>query len=493
MKNRKKITKNYIYNLIYQIFTLLTPFVVTPYISRVLGSYGIGQYSFTYSIVTYFVLFAAFGFGYYAQREIARYQGDKIEQSTIFWEIFFARLISVGISLLVYIILIDQNTFGEAYSILLHIFIINIVATSFDITFFFQGNEKFGLIALRNIIVKCVGVVAIICFVKKDGDVWIYALLQSLILIISNLSLWIQLPKYICKISIKSLNIKRHFIPTLRLFIPTIAISIYTMFDRTLIGILVPGETTINGVAQKVADIENGYYEQSEKLVKMAMTIVTSLGTVMIPRNSQAVASGNNEELQVNIESAIKFVFFLGTPIMFGLAAVSFNISPWFFGEGYEKVPYLIMIFCPLILIIGLSNVLGLQYLLPKKEDFKYTISIVSGSIVNLIMNLFLISRFWSIGACIASVIGEIIVTTLMLIFSKDIINIKKLIRISWKYLLAGILMFAIVFSTQYFLKRTIIFSLLLIIEGVVSYFIILLLLMDSTTISFIKRIKRKK
>ena len=222
------VKKNYIFNLVYQLFSLITPLIVTPHISRALGSDGIGQYSFTYSLITYFVLFAAFGFNTYARREVARFQGDKIEQSKIFWEVLIARSLSVIIALSVNITLLYTNVYGE-YALLMWVLSLNIIATLVDVAFFFQGNEKFVIIAILGVIVKTLGVVFILLFVKSKEHVWLYALIQSLSLVLSNILMWIMLPKLLAKIKAKELNVKRHFVPSLRLFIPTIAVSVYTI------------------------------------------------------------------------------------------------------------------------------------------------------------------------------------------------------------------------------------------------------------------------
>ena len=181
--NNQKIKKNYIYNLIYQIFGLITPLVTLPYVSRILGSVGIGQYSFSYSIVSYFTLFASLGFSHYAQREIARYQGNKEEQSKIFWEINIAKLISVTFSLIIYVVTILFGTYGD-YEQLMWILSLNIISIVFDIAYLYQGNESFGIITLRNVIIKILGIILIFSFVKDSNDVWIYTLCQTIILII---------------------------------------------------------------------------------------------------------------------------------------------------------------------------------------------------------------------------------------------------------------------------------------------------------------------
>ena len=131
---------------------------------------GIGQYSYTYSLITYFTIFGALGFGYYAQREIAKYQNDKYMQSKVFWEVNICRLLSVGIALAVNLILCFTKVYGD-YELLMLLFSINIIATAFDIAFFFQGNEDFGKIVIRNVIIKILSIIAIFLFVKDTNDV----------------------------------------------------------------------------------------------------------------------------------------------------------------------------------------------------------------------------------------------------------------------------------------------------------------------------------
>lgn len=487
MKNKNNIKKNYLFNLSFQIFKIIIPIITAPYISRVIGSEGIGQYSFTFSIVTYFTLLASLGFEVYAQREIAKNQDNIVEQTKVFWEVLIAKVISSTISLAFFFLLTFCGPFNETYRLLLFILSLNILSVALDVTYLFQGNEQFGLIALRNILVKIIGVIFIFVFVKNRNDVWIYTLIQSSVLVVSSISLWTRLSKFLCRISIKDLNVTRHIVPTLKLFIPTIAISVYTMLDKTLIGTLVQG---INEYGQAYSDLENGYYEQAEKIVKIGLSVITSLGAVMIPRNSQTVASGDFETFKKNINDTLHFVLFIGMPIMFGIAGIATNFSPWFFGGGFEKVPYLIMLFCPLVIIIGFSNVLGLQYLLPLNEDKKYTISIVCGALSNLFLNLLLIPIFWAYGACFATVSAELIVTLVMFFFARKDLSIKKLGVNFLKYFCSGLLMFLIVFITQQFLPSSIINTLLLIVEGIAAYLIILVILRDAYLFNAINKIK---
>lgn len=495
MKNKKSVGKNYILNLIYEVFVLIVPLITTPYISRVLGADGIGQYSFTSSLTNYFTLVAALGFARYAQREIARFQDDKKSQSVIFWEILIVRFFSVGISLSVCVLLNIFGVYGE-YSVLMWWWVVLIVAQEFDVSFLFQGNEEFGKIVVRNILVKIVLIVCIFVFIKSVNDVYIYVLCTAGSTLLGNLSLWLHLPKMLVKVGVKELKPTRHLLPTLRLFLPSIATSIYTVLDKTLIGLIITDTYTIveDGaeVVKNYSDLENGYYEQSEKIVKICMTVITALGTVMIPRNSNEFAKGNIDGVKRNIYTATNFVWFLGVPMMLGLAAISGNIIPWFLGDGYDKCILLMQLFTPLILVIGFSNVFGLQYLVPTQRDGKFTIAIISGAVTNFLLNMVLIRFFWSYGAVIASLIAELTVTTVMAVIIRKEISILKILKQSIKYLIAGGVMFAAVYVTQMFLSATILHTFLLVLEGAAIYFFMLLILRDKYLFGLLSRLATK-
>lgn len=491
----KKVAKNYILNVVYQVFILIIPLVTTPYISRVLGADGVGQYSFTLSLNHYFTLIAALGFGYYAQREIANYQENKHKQSVIFWEIILVRLVSVGISFALNILLVLLGVY-KAYASLMLIWSLMIIAQALDITFLFQGNEEFGTIVIRNVAVRFISIFVIFGFVKKTDHVWIYVLSLCLSTLIGNLSLWFKVSKKLVPISFHDLKPRRHVVPTLRLFLPTIATTVYTVLDKTLIGILISEtyNSVENGVevTKSFSNLENGYYEQSEKIVKMCITIITSLGTVMIPRNSNEFSQGNIEKVKNNIYFATNYTWFVGIPVMFGLSALAPNIVPWFLGAGYEKCVLLMQIFTPIILIIGLSNVFGLQFLIPTKRDKIFTKSIICGACVNLLLNLVLIKLFWSVGAVLASIVSELAVTVMMMYAIKDDISIRKIFGQSKRYWLTGILMFVIVYFTQGLLKPSVVNSFILTLEGALVYFVALLVIKDSFIVNIIKIVRKK-
>lgn len=475
----KKVLKNYIFNATYQILIIIIPLITTPYVSRVLLAEGVGKYSYSLSIITYFTMFAGLGFNTYGQREIAKYQGDSEKQSKTFVEIILCRFVTTILCCTLNIVLACLGLYGD-YSTLMLIFSINIIAVAFDVSFYLQGNEKFAVITVINIAIKLIGVGAIFLFVKTQEDVWKYTLINALVVILSNMALWLCLPKYFKMPSFKSLCPSKHLLPTLALFIPTVVTSVYTVLDKTLIGLILNN------------DAENGYYEQAEKIVKMALTIITALGTVMIPRNSNEYKRGNIEAVKSNVYFAVKFVWTLGVPLMFGLIIVSDNMNLWFFGEGYEPVADMMKIFSPIILSLGLNNVFGMQYLIPIGKENVFTISVAVGAVCNFILNIILIYTIGTVGAIIASVAAETIIMIYQLIYARKVFSIKRILLCGWKNVIAGVLMFLVLYFVAGNWESSVINTLLIILIGCVIYFVLIIALRDEFIINLIKKLFSK-
>ena len=188
---KKSITRNYIYNMVYQVLILILPLVTTRYLSRVLGAEGIGIYSYTYAIVTYFILFGSLGVVLYGQREIAYAQENPEKRKQIFVEIVIFRAITILIATIVYYFIFVN---GKEYQIYYQILILELIAAAFDISWFFQGIEEFKKTVTRNVLVRICSVSLVFILVKNKEDLAKFILIYSLADLIGNLSLWIYLP-----------------------------------------------------------------------------------------------------------------------------------------------------------------------------------------------------------------------------------------------------------------------------------------------------------
>lgn len=473
---KKSISKNYIYNLSYQLLTLLTPFITTPYISRVLGADGIGIYSYTTSIVSYFILLASLGIASYAQREIAYHQENQYIQSRIFYEVFGIRLLTVTVSLLSYYVLLSN--FVHEHPIIYWVQALNILAVLFDISWFFQGLEDFAKIVFRNFIIRILNIVGIFLLIHSDTDLLLYIGLMSIMNVLGGLSIWLYLPKYLVCVAKSDINIFRNFKIIIQLFLPQMAIQIYTVFDKTMIGVLT------------ASNFENGYYEQAEKICKMLLMLVTSLGPVMMPRIAAAYAHNDKEAIKHYIMRSYRFVWMIGLPMMFVTIGLIDTAVPWFFGPGYEKVGLLVKVFSGLLLAIGINNVTGVQYLISVNKQNIFTLTVLLGALINFCLNMILIPTMESTGAAIASVAAETAIALAQFYFVREYFSLNKVLQLSKCYLLCSLLMFAfLMMVSSIYNEQTVIYTVALGGLSIIVYSGLLILFRDDFFMGFLNKI----
>lgn len=473
--NTPSIKRNFIYSTFFQVLSMITPFITAPYVSRILGADGIGIQSYTASYQTYFSLFAALGTATYGAREISRARNDEHQRSVLFWEIEFLTMFTSTISMIGWMFFIIYVKEYQIYYIILSL---NILATMFDISWFFKGIERFDLIVVRNTIFKVVGIVCIFVLVKTKDDLLLYIAILALTTLLSNISIWPPIKKYIVKINRKELRICRHLKETFIYFIPTIATSVYVVLDKTLIGLL-------------THDIfENGYYQQADKIIGMAKSLVfTAINSVVGVRISYLFKENKIYEIRQRIENSINFIFFMGISCMFGIMGIAENFVPLFLGKGYDNVILLLHIMSPILVIVGISNCLGTHYYTPSGRRIESTKYIIMGSVINLGLNLILIPVFGSYGAAVASVIAELVIALLYVTHSNYFVTATMLIRCGYKKFIAGSIMFFIVVVIGKLEFISIVKLLLQLIFGVGVYVIMLFVFRDIWFLSVIKSI----
>ena len=426
-KNEKTVEKNYIYNLGYQILVMIVPLITTPYVSRVLGADGVGIYSFTSSIVSYFVLFGNFGIATYGQLCIAAERENKKRMTEEFWGIYFARMFLM-------------------------------------------------LIVLRNAVVKLLGVALIFLLVKEKKDLYIYATIMQGAVLIGNLSIYAFLREFLLPVSAKEIHIFKHIRPSIQYFIPTIATSVYMLLDKSMIGWITHSE------------LENGYYEQAQKIEQMAVTVVTSLSVVTLPRMTLLFKQKKKEEMVQRLHGSIQFILWISLPMAAGIAGIAPNLIPWFLGKGYEPCVNLLCIFSVLIIVIGLNNAVGKQVLMPIGKQKEYNYAVICGAMVNVVCNVFLIPALQSVGAAIASVAAETVILFVFLKYSSEYITAKIIIKYAMKNMIASTVTgIAVGYSCRYF-ASSLVGLVLQVVMGMLCYIVVLILLRDPFTIEQIRK-----
>lgn len=458
------VAKNYIYSFFFKMVDLVIPLLTTPYLARVLGKTGVGIYAYTYSVITFFVLLASAGINIYGQREIAYVQKDPVCRTRLFWQVFALRLSLLLITGCVYWAWFGM---GGEYAPLYRILFINLVANAIDISWFFQGLEDFQKTAVRNIAVRLAGAALIFLFVRDGDDLLTYALLVGLSALLGNLSLWLYLPRFLEHINPQWRQAAKHVRPIAALFIPQLAIEIYTVLDKTMLGAL----------GASMAEV--AYYEQSQKVVRIGLRFITALGSVMLSRVSNAYAEEGDTGLRGNVSLSFRFTFFLGIPVMLGVLGTAQSLVPWFFGAGYASVSPLIMMVSPIVMCIGVSNILGMQYLIPTRQQRIYSLSVIGGSLVNCVLNWLLIPKWNAVGASVASVCAESFVVFVQILATRGKLPYFSYLKESWKSWISGFIMLFLILVIGHLLSPSPYCTAIQVMAGAVVYYGLLLLFKD--------------
>lgn len=423
------IKRNVAYNFIYQVFTYIIPLVTTPYLSRVLGASGVGEYSFAYSVVSYFSLFAVLGLANYGNREISRVSHIDGKRKKTFWEIYSMQFLTGLIAFMAYNIYAFCLTKPTLIKSVMAIYLLSSV---FDISWFYFGMELFKVTILRNTILKIISCILIFALVKGDGDAWIYGSIISISGLLSQVVLWLHIGQYVGRPIISLRGIKNRIVPNVKLFVPVIAVSIYKIMDKIMLGIYSNNQQV-------------GFYESSERLISIPVCFVTALGTVMLPRVSNMISKGEKDEAQILTEKSLIISIVSSSLIAFGMLGVLDEFIPLFFGSGYEECKSILMLLLPSTIFVAQANVIRTQILIPYGQDNIYITAVVFGAVSNLLSNIIFIPKFGAVGASIGTLLSEIMVWLLQNIFvAKHVKPFSAFIK-SLPVILLGVVMMRVI------------------------------------------------
>lgn len=470
MNSDKKGTSlklNFVLNTFLQILNMIAPLLTAPYVSRVLGVEQIGVFSYTYSINYYFVMIAGLGTATYGVIEIAKHRDSVEARSQAFWGI---ELITIIASISCIVIWVGLSLLYKTYTDILLIMTLYLVAVILDVSWFFLGMERVQYSVLANAMFKIIGIVLTFAFVKKASDIGKYVCILSGTMMLGNASMWFFLPKFITKTKITVTDVWRHACGTMLYFIPTIASSVYMVLDKTLIGAITHSSS------------QNAYYEQATKIINLVKTITfTSLNTLLGSRMAYLFA--NNQTLEINStrDFALEYVLTIGIGAAFGIGGISRIFVPIFFGEEFKLASDFLILMSPLIPIMGVSNLIGNLYYNPSGNRKKSTILLVICCLVNIILNMVLIPRYYGQGAIVASIIAESLITAMYIYYSRQFVTFSILVRLTWKKIIAGIIMLLYLIVVNHLINGTAVALAIQCGGGIVVYIAVLAALQDSS------------
>lgn len=476
----QSVKVNYILNLINTGTQMLFPLITFPYVCRVIEADGIGQINFFQSIISYISLFTCLGIPMYAIREIARNRSDVVQMNRTAMEILLlhSMLTLVGYAIVAILCLtVPQIQVNIPLFLILSL---TIFFTAIGCEWFYQGIEDFKYITIRGLIIKTVSVVLLFIFVKSKTDLLYYGCYTVFGVLGGNIFNFFRLRKYIHRENIifSELHIKRHIKPVLKVFSFSVVTSIYLQLNTVLLGFLK------NALAV-------GYFAAATKVMQMLLTMSVCLGSVMMPRASHLIAENKEAEFNRLIQKSYDFTLAIALPMTIGLIFCAPSLITALCGVKFEHSILPSQIIAPIILMVAISNVFGIQVLFPKGKINIVTLCCGIGAVADLILNLCLIPLFSYIGTSIAYLGAEVATTVSMYFIGRRYIPIIYFKKSHLTYALGCIVMALALYGISLLQLPTLTILLLQGCSGVLAYFIILCIRKDEMLVQILSKIKR--
>ncbi len=423
---QKSLKINFMMNSILTMSSFIFPLITFPYVSRVLGPAGTGKVSFATSIVSYFALFAQMGIPTYGIRYCAKIRDDKKKLSQAVQEIFVLNLILTIITYAVFFIMVFNVPQLQKEKTLQIIVSLTMLFHVIGMEWLYKALEQYTYITIRSIIFKFIAVIAMFAFVHKEQDYVIYGAISIFAASASNIFNFINSHRFISFHRTEKLNIRKHLKPVLVFFGLACAATIYVHLDTVMLGMM-------------KTDVDVGYYNAAVKIKSILVSIVTSLGVVLLPRSSYYLEKNMKKEFYEITQKALRFVLLLSSPLMVYFMIFSKEGIFFLSGKAFEGSIIPMQIIMPTLLFIGMSNITGLQILVPLGKEIVVLYSEIAGAIVDLILNLILIPKYASAGAAVGTLVAEIVVWLVQIIYLKN--DIRRIYKNNkWIMIFLGIL-----------------------------------------------------
>ena len=429
---------NFIMNVILKMSSFIFPLITFPYVSRVLGAVGNGKISFASSVVYYFTMIATLGIPTYGVKVCAQNRDDKDKLSKTVQELLIIESITMIVSYVIFFIALFTVPRLQEDKILMLINSATILLTVFGVEWFYQAIEQYDYITFRNLAFKVLSVILMFLLIHQTEDYILYGAISVIGTVGSNILNILRLRKLVSFKKNYSLNLSQHIRPIFMLFMLSASTMVYTSLDTVMLGFI-----------QSDADV--GYYNAAVKLKNILVSLVTSLGTVLLPRLSNSLA--NNDFLQFNklIKKSFNFVLLISIPLTIYCIIEAQTCIDFLAGPGYYPAVLPMQLISIAIIFIGLSNIIGIQILIPFGKEKLTVISTVVGAIVNVILNSILIPLYSAAGAALATTIAELSVVIVQIYFIKSditqMLEMKNIIKIIVSSIIAT---FALIFNNAF-------------------------------------------
>ena len=409
--NIKSIKFNFIMNFILTVSNFLFPLIIFPYVSRVLLPEGTGKVAFALSIVSYFTLFASFGVATYGIRAIAQVRDDKDRLSKTMHELLFINIISM---IIVYIALVIAISVVPKFAMEKELFWVTslfVLFTIIGIEWLYKGLEKYQYITIRTIVFKIASLFLVFLFVKEKSDYIIFAFISIFAIVGSGVLNLINSRKLINYTLYSEYEFKKHLKPMFVLFLTSMAIAIYTSLDEGLLGLLSSPEQV-------------GYYNAAVRIKGILFTLITSLGVVLLPRLSYYVENHMETEFHEALAKSTNFIIVIAASVVIFFTLFAKETILILAGENYVAsiIPLQIVVWA--LILSAITNILGIQILLPLKKDKQLLFSVLCAATVDVIANFLLVPKLAAVGTALSVIAAELSVLIVQMIILRQYIKI---------------------------------------------------------------------
>ena len=461
---RDSLKKNLFFQFFYQVIMLVVPLVIAPYLTRTLGSVALGTYTYVHSIAYYFVLFAMLGIAKYGQRVIAQNADNLYNLRKSFWSLFKLHMLFSLVAIVLYYafvrFLVHEN------QIIYYIDGLFVASALFDVSWFFCGIENFRQVVYRNLIVKIVECVAIFLFVKSCEDIAIYTLIISISIFLGQAVMVPIAIKDVPYIKTNKEDFKIHIRPLFTFALAVFAVSIYTIFDKTLLGLF----------ASK-ADV--AFFDYSDRIVRIPLAFITVAGTILLPRASSLVKKGDASSQNSYFSLALIYTTLIASISFWILCAVGDKVAVGYFGEEFQPCGSIMVWLSPIILIIGIGDIVRSQFLIPYSMDRQYTTSICLNAIICLVVSTVLLNILPDplkiYGIILGTITAEVCGTTYQFVVCRNLIRLRYVIYPIISSLIPGIMMFLILCFVDFHLPNLLLEAVVEAALGLIIYCILYL------------------
>ena len=463
------VKSNILLNGLNTVTGIIFPVITFPYAARVLLPEGIGAVNFLNSIVSYIVLFTSLGIPMYAVKEVAKYRDDIEKRNKITIEILLLSTILCAIGYVAVWLLATFVPQIHEQAALFYILSLTIVFTAIGVNWFYQGIEDFKFITIRAIIVRTIAAAALFVFVKDSSDLLIYGMIVVGSTVGNNFINFLHLRKKIDlrHIQFQELRIIPHIKPALEVFILNLIISLYIQLNSIMLGFM-SGDDAV------------GYFTAGTKISHIGLTIISSLGTVLLPRCSHLLKIGDTKGFNSIINKSLGITLALSLPMTIGLIVLATPITLIFCGNEFADAIPVLILNAPVVVFISLTNLMGIQVLYPKDKINIVIWSVSGGAISNLVLNLFLIPQYGAVGAAIATLAAEFAVLMIQLLWGRKYYPFKLTAVFKWKYILGSIIMGMTVYFSIIHIEAEIWQLITGICIGIIAYILFLIATKDS-------------